>query len=69
MLRKMICLLAVLFIIAAVTVPVYASGQTVFGPEVLRINRWHVHFSFHRFRADDASDGIITITKNTLNKK
>ncbi|MBC8432063.1 MAG: tandem-95 repeat protein, partial [Desulfobacterales bacterium] len=69
MLRKMICLLAVLFIIAAVVAPVYASGQTVFGPKLLRINRWHVHASFHRFKADKAEDGIITITKNTLNKK
>ncbi|NQT69847.1 MAG: tandem-95 repeat protein [Desulfobacteraceae bacterium] len=69
MLRKMICLLAVLFIIAAIAAPVYASGQTVFGPKLLIINRWHVHASFHRFRADKAEDGIITITKNTLNKK
>jgi len=67
-LRKFLCLLAVLFSFFAIAAPVHASDQTVFGPKVLKINRWHFHFSFHRFRADNAEDGIITITKNT-NKK
>jgi len=55
--------------LAAIAAPVQASDQTVFGPKVLKISRWHVHFSFHRFRADTAKDGIITIAKSTLNKK
>jgi len=69
MLRKFSCLLAVLFIFSALAAPVHADDQTVFGPKVLKINWWHFHFSFHRFRADKAKGGIIFITKNTLNKK
>lgn len=69
MLRKLLCLLAVLFIFSAIAAPVHASDQTVFGSKILKINRWHFHFSFHRSRADNAQDGTITITKNTLNKK
>ena len=69
MLRKISCLLAVLLIFSAFAAPVHAGDQTVFGPKVLKINRWHFHFSVHRFRADKAKDGVITITKNTLNKK
>jgi len=69
MLRKLICLSSALLIIYAIAPPVFANGQIVFGPQVLKINRWHAHFSFHRFSADDAGDGIISITKNTGNKK
>ena len=69
MLRKFSCLLAALFIFFAIAAPVYANDQAVFGPKVLKIRRWHIHFSFHRFRANGAGDGIITITKNTPHKK
>ena len=42
--RKIVSLFAILFIISAITAPVYAD-QTVFGPKDLRIGKWHVYFT------------------------
>jgi len=67
--RKILCLFALLFIFSAIFSPVYANERTVFGPKDLRISRWHIHLSFHRFRVDDPRDGVIIITKNTLEKR
>jgi len=67
--RRFLGFLTVLFIFATAAAPVHAGGQTIFGPKMLTVSRWRVHASFHRFRADNAKEGVITITKNTLNKK
>ncbi|MBW2005045.1 MAG: RHS domain-containing protein [Deltaproteobacteria bacterium] len=67
--RKLFYLLAVLFIFSAISSPAYPSDQTIFGPKELKIKWWHIHLSFHKFNADDPGDGVITITKNTPNKK
>ncbi len=66
--RKILFRFTILFIISAIAAPVYAN-QTVFGPKDLKIGRWHVHLSLHRFTVDDPSDGVLTITKNTPDKK
>ena len=52
MFKKILSLFAILFIISAITAPVYAD-QTVFGPRDLKIGKWHVHLSLHRFTVDD----------------
>lgn len=62
--RKIVSLFTILFIVSAIAAPVYAD-QTVFGPKDLKIGRWHVHLSSHRFSMDDPSDGVLTIVKNT----
>ena len=67
--RKLFCILAVLFIFSAISLPAYADGHTVFGPKELTIKWWHIHLSFHKFKVDDPGDGVIIITKNTPNKK
>ena len=67
--RKFFCLLSVLSIFSAISSPVYANDQTVFGPKELKISRWHVHLSLHRFNVDDPGNRVIIITKNTPNKK
>ena len=66
--RKILSLFAILFFISAILPPVYAD-QTVFVPKDLKIGRWHVHLSSHRFSVDDPSDGVMTIVKNTPDKK
>jgi len=66
--RKILSLFTILFIISAVFAPVYAD-QTVFGPKDLKIGRWHVHFSSHRFKVNDTAEGVLTIVKNTPDKK
>jgi len=68
MFKKILSLFVILFIISAIAAPVYAD-QTVFGPKDLKIGGWHVHLSSHRFSVDDTSDGVLTIVKNTPNKK
>lgn len=67
--RKFFCLLSVLSVFSAISSPVYANDQTVFGPKELKISRWHVHLSLHRFNVDDPGNRVIIITKNTPNKK
>lgn len=67
--RKVLCFLAVLFTFSAISSPTYADDQTVFGPKALKIKRWHIHLSFHKFRVDDPGDAVIIITKRTPNKK
>ncbi|MFC1829702.1 hypothetical protein ACFL0O_08825, partial [Thermodesulfobacteriota bacterium] len=67
--RKFLCLLAALLIFSTLAAPVHAGTQSVFGPKEFKISRRHIHFSIHKFSVDDSGDGIITITKNTLNKK
>lgn len=42
---------------------VYASGETVFGPEAFTVNWWHGHLSYHSFRASGSGPGTIRITK------
>ncbi len=54
--RKILSLFAILFIISVIAVPVYAD-QTVFGPKDLKIGKWHVHLSSHRFTVDDPLRG------------
>ena len=68
MYKKILSLFTILFIISAIAAPVYAD-QTVFGPKDLKIGRWHVHLSSHRFSVDDPSDGLLTIVKNTHDKE
>jgi len=51
--RKIVSLFAILFIISVIAVPVYAD-QTVFGTKDLKIGKWHVHLSSHRFTVDDS---------------
>ena len=66
--RKILSLFTILFIISAIAAPAYAD-QTIFGPKDLKIGRWHVHLSSHRFTVDDPSDGVLTIVKNTPDKE
>ncbi|MBW2608362.1 MAG: hypothetical protein JRD05_12090 [Deltaproteobacteria bacterium] len=68
MFKKILSLFAILFIISAIAATVYAD-QTVFGPEDLTIGILHVHLSSHPFSVDDPSDGVLTIVKNTPDKK
>ncbi|MDY6792391.1 MAG: Ig-like domain-containing protein, partial [Thermodesulfobacteriota bacterium] len=68
MCKKILSLLVILFVISTVAVPVYAD-QTVFGPKDLKIGRWHFHFSSHRFKVDDPAPGVLSIIKNTPDKK
>ncbi|MBW2039963.1 MAG: hypothetical protein JRI46_10320 [Deltaproteobacteria bacterium] len=58
-----------LVIFPAMAAPVYADGQTVFGPKDLTIGRWHFHLSTHKFEANDPGDGVVLITKSTPEKK
>lgn len=67
--KKFLYFLTFLFIFSAISSQIYANEQSVFGPKDLKIRRWHIHFSFHKFKTDDPGDGVITITKNSPNKK
>ena len=51
--RKILSLFTIFFIISAIAAPVYAD-QTVFGTKDLKIGKWHVHLSSHRFTVDDS---------------
>jgi len=67
--KKVLCFLSVLFILSIGFVPPLGADQTVFGPKTLKINGWHFHVSFHTFKADAPGEGVITITKQTPQKK
>ena len=66
--RRFFCFLAVLFVFSAFAAHVYASDQTVFGPEDFKISMWHIHFSINTFSVNDPGEGVLTITKNTQDK-
>jgi RHS repeat-associated protein len=68
MYRKVCCLLIFLFICSAFPSLIHADNQTVFGPKSFEIGKWHVHASVHTFNVEDPGEGVVTITKNTLDK-
>jgi len=66
--RKILSLFTILFILSAIAAPVYAD-QAVFGPKDLKIGKLYFDLSSHRFTVDDSSDSVLTIVKNTPDKK
>ena len=68
MYRKICCLFIVLFICSAFPSLIHAENQIVFGPKSFEIGRWHVHASVHTFNAANPGEGVVTITKNTLDQ-
>ena len=43
----------VLTLVCCLLQPAHAVEETVFGPEELRIGRWGIHLSFHRFSVQE----------------
>ncbi len=68
-LKKPFCLLAALFAILVFTAPAFAINPTVFGPKNFKIKWWCFHLSLNRFKMEKSGDGVITITKNTSEKR
>ena len=63
--KKVFHVFIFLFFFSAVPSLVHAENQTVFGPRIFEIGRWHVLLSVHTFNVEDPGEGVITITKNT----
>jgi RHS repeat-associated protein len=68
MYRKVCCLFIFLFICSAFPSLIHADNQTVFGPKSFEIGKWHIHASVQKFNVEDPGEGVVTITKNTLDK-
>jgi len=68
-LKRILCLSAILFILLPTSSLTYADDQSVFGPKDLTISRWYIHLSFHSFTVDEPGDGILVVTKNTPDKE
>jgi RHS repeat-associated protein len=68
MYRKICCLFIFLFICSAFPSLIHADNQTVLGPKSFEIGKWHIHASIHTFNVADPGEGVVTITKNTLDK-
>ena len=68
MYRKVCCLFTLLFICSAFPSLIHADNQKVFGPKLFEIGNWHIHASVKKFNVEDPGKGVITITKNTLDK-
>jgi hypothetical protein len=65
--RKLFCLIAVLFAISVVSAS--AIHPTLFGPKNFKIKWYCFLLSFHRFKVKDPGNGVMTITKNTPEKR
>jgi len=63
--KKTFHLFILFLVFSAVPSLVHADNQTVFGPRIFEIGRWHVLLSVHTFNVEDPGEGVITITKNT----
>lgn len=68
MYRKVCRIFIFLFISSVYPSLIHADNQTVFGPKSFEIGKWHVHASVHTFNLEDPGEGVVTITKNTLDK-
>ena len=68
-LRKIFWFLAALFAFSIVSAQDLSNNLGVFGPKSFKIKWWRIHFSHTRFKADKPGKGVITITKNTPQKK
>jgi RHS repeat-associated protein len=66
--RKLRYAVLLLVLFAFASKPALAQ-ETVFGPKDLRIGWFRLHISFHKFMIDEPGEGIITIGKNTPEKK
>ena len=63
-LKRVVFLLLAFFIIAcAAAAPCLASEETVYGPKLLKIGRWRIHLSLHRFELDEPGEGSLVIEK------
>ncbi len=67
--KKVFYVFIFFFIFSALPSLVHADNQTLFGPRIFKIRRWHVHLSVHKFNGQAFRKGIITITKNTPEKQ
>jgi len=67
--KKVFHVLIFLFFFSAIPSLVHADNQTVFGPKIFEIGRWHVLLSVHSFNVEDPGEGVVTITKNTPEKQ
>lgn len=63
--KKTFHLFILFLVFSAVPSLVHADNQTVFGPRIFEIGRWHVLLSVHTFNVEDPGEGVITITKDT----
>ena len=63
--KKTFYLFILFLVFSAVPSLVHADNQTLFGPRIFEIGRWHVLLSVHTFNVEDPGEGVITITKDT----
>lgn len=66
---KIFYLSAALFIISVVSSSAFAIHSTLFGPKTIKIKWYCFHLSHHRFRVKEPGSGVVTITKNTPEKR
>ncbi len=69
MVKKIFFLFTVLLLFSIPANLVNAGDPSVFGPKDFKIYRWHIHYSRHWFKVDKPGDGVLTIVKNTPDKK
>jgi hypothetical protein len=67
--RKLFCLLAALFAFSVVFAPALANNPSLFGPKNFKLKWWCLHLSLQRFKAKEPGKGVITVIKNTPEKR
>ncbi|MEA1948214.1 MAG: sugar-binding protein, partial [Thermodesulfobacteriota bacterium] len=67
--KKTFYIFILFLVFSALPSLVHAENQTVFGPRIFEIGRWHVLMSVHTFNVEDPGEGVITITKNAPEKE
>jgi len=68
-LRKLFCLIAALFTISVVSSSASPIHPTLFGPKTFKIRWYRFHLSFYRFKVNEPGNGVMTITKNTPERR
>jgi hypothetical protein len=66
---RLFSLIAALFTISAVSVSASAIDPALFGPKTFKLKWYCFHLSFHRFILKEPGIGVMTITKNTPDKR
>jgi RHS repeat-associated protein len=69
MVKRYFWILVILSVLSVLTSQSNAADRVLFGPKELSVTRLHFHISIHGFKADDPGNGLLTITKNTPDKK
>jgi len=61
--RTFFWLVAVVTIFCASAQFAFAEQRPIYGPVDLKIRKWHLHISHHRFHADNPGNSVIVVSK------